>query len=1010
MKTESEVLGFWAQRKIFEKSISKRGPHARRFVFFEGPPTANGVPGLHHVLGRSFKDVVLRYKTLRGFRVERRAGWDTHGLPVEIEVEKKLGLKSKKEIEEYGIAAFNRKCRESVWTYKDLWEKLTQKLGFWVDMDHPYITYEPTYIESLWHVIKKFSEKKLLYEDFRIVPWCTRCGTALSSHELAQGYKTVKDESIYVRFHLKTRRASILVWTTTPWTLPANAALAVDPAREYVTVDDKGSKLVLLGELAKKLFPEAEVLWREKGENLIGLEYEPLYTMVGHTYRVVAGDFISAEEGTGIVHIAPAFGEDDMRVGKREALPSLLTIDTEGRFTDAVPLWHGVYVKEADPRIIKDLDQKGHLWKEETYEHDYPFCWRCDTPILYMARKSWWVRVSSLRRQLLEANKKISWHPAHLQEGRFGQWLKEAKDWAFSRERYWGTPLPVWKCASCGHSAVVGSLDELSLHAKKSGNTYYLMRHGFAKSNLLGVCSSLLENDPYDLTPRGKEKVKKTAQKLTKEKIDLIVSSDVLRAKSTTQIVARTLNAPVLYDEELRDMRPGAWEGKPVADADDALSGKDRFTTPYGEGGESWNDVKTRMTRVLCRLEQLHKNKKILVVGHGDPLWFLEDIMRGALLERMEPTSRYLKNSEVHKIIPRALPRNGIGELDMHRPYIDEVVLHCKACGGEMKRVPEVVDVWFDSGAMPYAQWHYPFENREQIDKKQSFPADFIAEAVDQTRGWFYTLLAVSVLLGKGAPYKHVVSHGHVLDKHGKKMSKSKGNVVDPITLFEKYGADAVRWYFFTINQPEDAKAFDEEDIVRAKRNFIDLLLNTLRFYELYGGSQKRKVKKSILDAWIAARTDDVVRDVTQKMDRYDVVGAARALENFVASDLSRWYVRRSRERMRSGEGIEVLGEILRTVAIASSPFVPFAAEIVWNALGEKSAFAKASAGRPESVHLADWPQRSAKLKAKNAKLLREMEEARSLASRGLELRARAGIKVRQPLTSFSIRKTGITH
>lgn len=996
MRSEEEVLGFWARKKIFDKSVRKGGTKTRPFVFFEGPPYANGMPGIHHVEARAFKDVVARYKTMRGFRVGRRAGWDTHGLPTEMAVEKKLGIKSKREIEEkIGLRAFVEAARADVFLYKAEFERMSERMGYWLDFKNAYVTMHSSYIESLWWIIKQFHEKGFLYEDDKILPWCVRCGTALSSHELAQGYKKVVDQSIYIRVHLKTRRAALLVWTTTPWTLPANVAIAVSPDLEYVTVEEKGEKFIVLALLAEKIFPGLKPLWREKGENLVGLEYEPPFPSAGNPYRVVPADFISSEEGTGMVHIAPAFGEDDMHVGKRENLPVFNTIDDEGRFTDAVPAWRGIFVKDADEAIIKDLDQKGFLWRREAYEHEYPFCWRCDTPLIYRARKSWWVRVSKIRKELVQENSKVSWHPPYFKEGRFGAWLCEAKDWAFSRERYWGAPLPVWRCKGCGDDTIIGSIAEFKKHARLSSNSYYLLRHGFAKNNLKDIASSFPEGDTFGLTPRGKTEIRKTARALRKAGIDLIISSDLTRAKESAAILTRELGAPVLYEEDLRDLHVSDFERKQNAEHTAYLEGAARFTTPYpGSRGESWNDLKTRMYGFFVRTEKLHQDKKILVVGHADPLWFLESIIKGDLEPEIAPKAKYLKNGGWHKILPSAVPRNDRGELDLHRPYIDEVELTCQSCGGAMARMRDVVDVWFDSGAMPYAAWHYPFENRARIDKKISYPADFIAEGIDQTRGWFYVLLAVSVLLGNGAPYKNVMSLGHVLDKNGKKMSKRLGNSVDPMKLFEKHGADAVRWYFFTINHPDDSKLFNEEDIVKAKRNFLDLLLNTLRFYELYGGRVKKEKVTHMLDRWIVAKLAVLADDVTRMMDAYDIVGAARAIENFTANDVSRWYVRRSRDRMKEGKGLLVLRTVLLDIARLAAPFAPFTAEVVYRALG----------GAKESVHLEEWPAKRMYLK----KILRDMEEVRAIAARGLQLRARAGIKVRQPLGTLTIKKTSI--
>ena len=992
MQSEEEVLGFWARKKIFEKSVRAR-KGARRFVFWEGPPYANGKPGVHHVESRAFKDVVARYKTMRGFLVERRAGWDTHGLPTEVAAEKKLGITRKRDIEEkVGIRAFVEAAREDVFYYKTAWEKMTERMGYWVDLKNAYVTMTNDYIESLWWIVGEFWKKKLLYEDFKVLPWCTRCGTALSSHELAQGYKEITEESIYVRLRLKTRRASLLIWTTTPWTLPANVAAAVHPDKIYVTIDDKGDKLILQKSIAKKLFPHLEPMWEEKGESLAGLEYEPLYFAKEPSYKVVTADFVSDTEGTGIVHIAPVFGEDDMKVGKKENLPVLSPVDEEGKFTEAAPLWKDIFVKDADLLIIKDLDQKGFLWKHEPYTHDYPFCWRCDTPLLYFARRSWFLRVSSIRKELIETNKKINWYPAHLKEGRFGQWLREAKDWAFSRERYWGTPLPVWRCNKCENVEVFNSRAALGKRGESSGNVYYLMRHGYAENNDLDIVTSL-PGSKYRLLPKGVRQIKTSAVKLAKEKIELIISSDLMRAKESTAILAKVLKVPVLYDHDLRDVNVGDLEGRKDKEFLERLSVEERFKVPFPGGGESWDDLKKRMYRLFRKLESMHKGRKILVVGHADPMWFLESIMKGDLKSFEAPRAKYLSNGDFHKIKPAPLPRNDKGELDLHRPYIDEFKISCSLCGGKVIRVSDVIDVWFDSGSMPYASWHYPFENKSRIDKKISFPADYIAEGVDQTRGWFYLLLAVSVLLGKGVPYKNVLSVGHVLDKDGKKMSKSRGNIVEPTELFDKYGADAVRWYFYTINQPEDIKLFDPKDIDNARRNFLSFFDNTIRFHELYKEIRHKK-SYHILDRWILAKLALVRDGITKRLDKFDIVGAARVLEDFVVNDISRWYLRRSRDRMKKGEGLSVLRDVLLAVARMSAPFIPFSSEIAYQALG----------GKQESAHLEDWPEAI----SFDRKLLIDMEETRTLAARGLELRSRASIKVRQPLKSFSVKKTGL--
>ena len=996
MRSEEEVLGLWAERSIFEKTVSKKGKGVKRFVFFEGPPYANGKPGIHHVESRAFKDVVARYKTMRGFLVERRAGWDTHGLPTEMAAEKKLGINSKREIEEkVGIRKFVETAREDVFLYKSKFEEVTERMGYWLDLKNPYITMTNQYIESLFWIIGEFWKKGFLYEGNKVLPWCTRCGTALSSHELAQGYKTVTDTSVTIRLHLKTRRASLLVWTTTPWTLPANVAVAIDPEATYVTVDDRGEKFVVIKEFAERVFPEAPILFEEKGEKLLGLVYEPIFQGdASIPYTIVAGDFISRDEGTGMVHIAPAFGEDDMRVAKEADLPVLMTLTEEGIFNESAGQWKGMDVRKANPLIVKDLEQKGFLWKTEEYEHEYPFCWRCDTPLIYFARRSWWLSVSQVREQLVRANSKVHWYPAHLKEGRFGQWLKEAKDWAFSRERYWGTPLPIWKCDDCKTTEVLSSIDRLSVRSKTSGNTYYLIRHGMAKSNQREVYVSKADKDVYGLTQKGKTEAKSAAKKLQRLGVDIIFASPLLRTRETAEILGKELDLPVNIDPSLEEMQFGESEGKNISHENN-FSDKEKFSGRiFGKGSENWNDVKTRMYKVFSKLESKYSDSVIVLVSHAAPLWFLEDIMKGTSESETLPNTKYPKFGSPQKVIPIAVPRNDRGELDLHKPYIDEFDVYCEKCHARMERVPDVADVWFDSGAMPYASWHYPFDNKERIDKKLSYPADYICEGIDQTRGWFYTLLAVSVLLGKGAPYKNVLSVGFVNDEHGKKMSKSRGNIIDPIKLFEEYGADATRWYFFTVNQPEDPKLFSEKDVLQAKRNFIDLLTNTVRFYQMYK-PKRVSTKKHILDTWIITRLAEV-RDVVEKrMDAYDIVGAARALEEFVGDDISRWYVRRSRDRMREGKSMHVLKEVLLQVAVLAAPFIPFTADAIYLELG----------GKKQSVHLEGWPKKH----VKNKKLLTEMKEVRMIASQGLEFRARAGIKVRQPLSALQLKKSKVS-
>jgi isoleucyl-tRNA synthetase len=872
VKKEEEILVFWKKNKIPKKNLA-RNKGKKPFVFYEGPPSANGRPGIHHVLGRVFKDVVCRYKVMQGFFVPRKAGWDTHGLPVEIQAEKELEMQSKKDIEKYGVAKFNKRCKEIVWKYKDEWEQITDRIGYWLDMKNPYITYDNDYIESLFSIIKQFWTKGLLYQDVKVVPWCPRCQTALSSHELAQGYKKVKEKSIFVKFLLEDdqkignikveKNTYFLVWTTTPWTLPGNVAIAANPAIDYCLVKYKKSSLILAKARLKDLFQKGEykVVKTFKGKQLLNLTYKELplrgYELktklkdiypdkkVDKLFRVYEGDFVTTEEGTGLVHIAPAFGEDDFRVGRKNNLPIIVTVDESGKITNAVPDIHlieryvsghseiniedshsgktigfGKFVKEADKDIVESLKENDVLFLEKEHEHDYPFCWRCDTTILYYfhpAHSSWFINTKKIKSKLISNNKKVKWHPKYLKEGRFGNFLEDVRDWNFSRERYWGTPLPIWKCSRCNNVKVIGSKEEFP------------------------------------------------------------------------------------------------------------------------------------------------KNK---------------------------------------------IPKNEKGEIDYHRPYIDNVFFKCE-CGGTMERVKEVCDVWFDSGSMPFAQDKWMFTQKNKNNTPQLFPADFICEGVDQTRGWFYTLLAVSSLLDFSSPYKNVLSFAHVLDKHGKKMSKSKGNVVDPWDITKKYGADALRWYFYTINQPWTPKSFDENDIRKILNKFVLTLWNSCIFLTTYSKGQKipNIVRpKTLLDKWIVSKFYSLVGEAKEGMDKYNIVPVTRAIEDFVINDLSNWYIRRSRSRFQKPANVNdlkevsnVLGFILFELSKLCAPFVPFLSESIFQV------FAKQTRNSAQSVHLSNYPKINKKLI--NKKLEKEMDSLRKIVAEGLAERNKSGIKVRQPLGELRIDK-----
>ena len=819
-RREEAVLAFWQERRIFERSLerTKRGP---KFVFYEGPPTANGRPHFGHLLPRIYKDLFPRYKTMRGYFVPRKAGWDCHGLPVELEVERELGIKTKAEIERYGLEKFVEKCKASVHKYIKAWEDMIRRMGFWIDLTQPYITYTDDYIESVWWGLKKIHEQGLLYRGHKILPYCPRCGTPLSSHEVAQGYRNVKDPSVFVLMPLvEEPDKAFLVWTTTPWTLPANVALAVDPAATYVEVEHEGKRLILARpRLAAVLGEGARVVAERPGAELVGLRYQPLYPLVEEegAYRVVGADFVTMDEGTGIVHIAPAFGEEDYELGKKEGLPFVQPVDKSGRFTEDFPLAAGKFVKDADPLIIEDLKAKGRLFSAGLYAHDYPFCWRCDTPLLYYAIDSWFIASTARKDEIIAESEKVNWYPEHVGRGRFGDFLRSMRDWALSRDRFWGTPLPVWVCASCGAMRVIGSRKELVEHA---------------------------------------------------------------------------------LDPELAR------------------------------------------------------------------------------------------------------------RVELHRPYVDEVKLRCE-CGGTMHRVPQVLDTWFDSGAMHTAQWHYPFENEELF--RSSYPADFICEALDQTRGWFYTLLVTGVLMHGKAPYRNVLVTGMGLDAQGQKMSKSRGNVLDPLPIADQHGADAMRWYLISDSAPWTVRRIDPQGVAKARFGFLDTVRNSHDFFALYAGidgfdPQAHPAPKArpALDRWLLSRLSATVSKVTEALDAYDVVRACTELSRFV-DDLSNWYIRLSRPRFWA-EGLpedklsayHTLYAALRTLALLLAPFTPFIAEAMWGSLRKED--------DPESVHLMDWP---APL-GRDERLEQWMERVREVASLGLAARNLAKLKVRQPLrTLYVVQRPG---
>jgi len=1052
-RKEEKILEFWEKNKIFEKSLEKPAPRGE-FVFYEGPPTANGRPGLHHLESRVFKDVIPRYRTMRGYHVRRKAGWDTHGLPVELEVEKQLGFKSKKDIERFGIAAFNQKCRENVWKYKKEWEKFTERIGFWLDQEHPYATYDPEYMEKIWTVIKKADTRGLLYKDYKVLPWCPRCGTALSSHELAQGYEDTKDPAVYVKFRIsggfpwssgrfasevlpsakQTKLAQpdiqkspanatyILAWTTTPWTLPGNVALTVGEDINYVKIRKEEVFLILARDRLSIIDGDYKIVEEMKGKDLLGLEYEPLFPYLAdnlpanekkklkNAFKIYSADFVSTDEGSGIVHTAVMYGADDFVLGTKVGLPKKHLIDEEGKFLPEVKDFAGKFVKSADKDIIENLRVRGLLLKDEIITHTYPFCWRCKTPIIYFARDSWYIKMSALRNELLRENKKVNWIPEHIKNGRFGEWLTEVKDWAISRERFWGTPLPVWVCQKCDKKEVIGSLAELKEKSVKSGNRYFVMRHGQAENNT----KDFHYKDLYlsaSLTEKGKEQIKEGIKNFN-ERIDIFISSPLKRTRETTQIVCEHTKFPienVIYNDQIRE-----WETSSVFEGKPRSVFQQYFYQDYTHNprevladGESFAQVVKRVGQFIYEIELKYSNKNIFIVGHAGMAQALGFIVQGLYLDNLSQNIDkmiYLKNAQILELPFTPLPHNENYEPDLHRPMIDEVKLNC-VCGGEMRRVKEVMDVWLDSGSMPFAQ-NSKSDLGLLLKSDFLYPADFIAEAIDQTRGWFYTLLAVATLMERGTPYRNVICLGLLLDAKGKKMSKSLGNILDPWLLMDKYGADTLRFWMYSVNQPGDPKNFDEKTVEEIKRNFT-ILENIVKFYELYADrSLVSENSKNILDKWIIARLNELISGSTGSLNNYKILEPARALKDFIL-DLSQWYVRRSRDRFKSDNkndrfsALATTRFVLLELSKLLAPFTPFLAEDIYKRVG----------GKLESVHLENWPNMSKipfdilNIFKKDKKVLENMEQVRKIVSLGLEARQREGIPVRQPLAKLEVWK-----
>jgi len=1043
---EKEILKFWKENKIFEKTLAKDSPQGE-FVFYDGPPFATGLPHYGSLLSSIAKDVFCRYKTMRGYHVRRRWGWDCHGLPIENMIEKRLGLKSKKDIEAIGVEKFNETCRSAVLETADAWKEYIERVGRWVEFDNAYMTMDNSFMESVWWALKQLWDKELIYEGRKVLMYCPRCETPLAKAEVAMdnSYKTVTEEAVTVKFKVKNPKKHslpentyFLAWTTTPWTLPSNVALAVKEEIDYCLVEQDKENYILAKERLEVLKEGYKVSQEFKGKKLVGLEYEPLYDIPAvknsgkKAHYVVSADFVTTEDGTGIVHIAPMHGEDDYNVGVRYDLPIIPLLDQSGHYNDNAPeIVRGFYLKKGERYIKEDLEKRGLIFAKQSHTHSYPHCHRCETPLYYSALSSWFINIQKVKNRLVQLNEKVNWQPEHLKHGRFLNIVEGAPDWNISRNRYWASPLPIWKCQNksqkskvksqkCGMEILIGSVEELKKYTRKSGNRYFVMRHGEAESNEKNIVSSKLENShKYPLTEHGKEQVIISAEKLVDKKIDLIFYSPFERTKQTAFIVAEKIGLTkenVISDKRLAEIDGGIFDGRSKNDYDSYFSSILENFTKASPEGENLNDLKKRVGEFLYETEKKYQNKNILIVSHGYTIWMLHTASGGLnekeAVKAMEDNDDFISAGEFMELPFVPLPHDKNFTLDLHRPYIDEVELICPDCGGEMKRTPEVLDGWFESSSMPFAEYHYPFENKEQFEKR--FPGDFVTEYIAQTRTWFYYMHAIAGMLFGDVSFKNVVSTGNILGEDETKMSKSKGNYTDPMINMDKFGADALRYYLMTspVMQAEDIK-FSDNELKETHGKIINILWNSFKFYDLYkaeyDGKTKAKESENVLDRWILSLLDNLIVEVSDGLDGYNTVKAGRPVKDFI-SDFSTWYVRRSRDRIKGDDekdnsassadkqfALATMREVLNELAKLIAPIMPFMAEEIYRGVG---------AGEKESVHLEEWTSAplNEKIKNQNEKLLEEMEEVRKIVSLGLEARAKVNVKVRQPLASLKIK------